>query len=116
MPPATRPDVQGKIYGTEEAVASLIIELTSVQKEKIKGLTELDDQEIGVLTVLNVIGERLDISSLIDFVTNFCQFRVSRFRMGRREMVDIASYTISPTDDRRKFKSMRDLFGGMGGR
>jgi hypothetical protein len=102
-----------KIMGTEEAVARLIQELIRVSEDKSKVLSDLNDEEVGVLSLLSTIGEKLKIDAITKFCINFAQYRVSRFRLGRREMVNIASFTSAFPEERRKVRSLRDLFSGM---
>ena len=102
-----------KVYGTEEAIAQLITQLMDVEKNKVKMLSDIDDLEIGALTVLSCIGEKLKLKSLTAFVDNFCRLRISRYRLGRREAVRIASYSTAEAGERKRAKSIRDLFAGI---
>lgn len=106
-------DKEPKVLGTEEAIARLIVELMKTEKGKVKVLSDLDDIEIGVLSLLSTIGENMKIRVIKDFCSNFCKYRVSRFRLGRKEMVDIASFTGEATADRRKRRNIKDLFAGL---
>lgn len=102
-----------RVMGTEEANAITIQELMDSKDLKSKTMSDLNDEEIGVLALLQCIGEELGLDSIKDFNTHFCQFRVSRSRMGRREMKDIVTMAGSVGDDMRRRKSIKDLFGGM---
>lgn len=97
------------ILGTEEAIAGLIQELLATNSPKTE--SDLNDEEIAFLAVLDTIGEKNKIDSLKRFCDNFCLYRVSRYRQGRRELVGIASW--SAEGERRKIKSIKDLFGGI---
>ena len=83
-----------------------------MKSENIKIMTDVDDEEGGVLSLLSTMGEHLKIKPLKEFVKNFCLFRVSRYRLGRREMVNIASYA-GEGPEGRKVKSIKDLFVGI---
>jgi hypothetical protein len=98
-----------KVYGTEEALAKGILELLKSGKTKI--LSDLDDEEILNLSALFTLSETVKCKTIENFCDNFLQLRVSRFRLGRREVVSIASYTQEP--DRKKVKSIKDLFAGI---
>jgi len=103
---------QKQILGTEEATALLIQEL--MRNDNPKVMTDLSDEEVGVLSLLSTIGEDLKIKELKNFCKNFSLYRISRFRLGRREMTDIASWSSGDAYGRKKkVKSVRDLFGGM---
>jgi hypothetical protein len=100
------------ILGTEEAIARLIQELMATNKPKIQ--TDLSDEEIGFMALLSSVGESMKIKAIRDFCLNFCLYRVSRYRQGRRELVDIAGFAgAESTDKRRKIKSVKDLFSGI---
>jgi hypothetical protein len=98
-----------KVYGTEEALAKGILDLLKSDKSKI--LSDLDDEEILNLSLLYTWAEVIDCSALKKFCDNFLQLRISRFRLGRREIVGIASYSGEP--ERKKIKSIKDLFAGI---
>jgi hypothetical protein len=98
-----------KVYGTEEALAKGILELLKSGKTKI--LSDLDDEEILNLSLLYTWAEEIKCNTLKKFCDNFLLLRVSRFRLGRREIVGIASYSGEP--DRKKVKSIKDLFAGI---
>jgi hypothetical protein len=97
-----------KVYGTEEALAKGILELLKETKTKI--LSDLDDEEILNLSLLYTWADEINCKALKNFCDTFLQLRVSRFRLGRREIVGIASFAGEP--DRKKVKSIKDLFAG----
>jgi len=111
---STRPDQQ-RVIGQEEAMAIGIQELLETRDNKIKTLSDLDDVEIGTLALLSVIGKSMKIKEIVNFVEEFCQFRVSRYRLGRREVKDVVTYGGTGGEDSRRKKSIKDLFGGMRG-
>ena len=98
-----------KVYGTEEALAKGILDLLKSTNKKI--LSDLDDEEILNLSLLYSWAEQIKCNALTKFCDNFLQLRISRFRLGRREIVNIASFSGDP--DRKKVKSIKDLFSGM---
>lgn len=99
--------------GTEEAMAAAIVEMLNTDEFKTKTLSDLDDEEIGFMALLETIGEKLKLKEISDFVDNFCQFRVSRFRLGRREMSHIVSAAGMSWEDRTRRRGMKDLFSGL---
>jgi len=101
------------VFGTEEAVARLIIELMKSEKKRIKLLTDLSDEEIMVLSLLSTIGEKLKLNVLNKFCSNFCLYRVSKARAGRKEFVNIATYTTGEMTETKRRKGIKDLFGGL---
>ena len=101
-----------RIIGSEEAIAKAIIEMMKVEKEKVKTLSDLNDEEIGIMSLLETIGDTLNIKEIKKFVMNFCQYRVSRDRLGRREMGSIVAFAGFREEGTRKRLSLRSLFGG----
>jgi len=100
-----------RIMGTEEAIGLLIQKL--LKPDNLKLITDLDDEEVNVMTLLQTIGDVLKIDALQSFCENFEQFRVSRWRMGRRELVDIASFYTGGFEQPRRVRSLKDLFVGV---
>jgi hypothetical protein len=103
-----------KILGWEEAIAKILSEVTTMKKDKTKTMSDLDDHEVGTLALLETMGNDLKVKEINHFVDNFCQFRVSRFRLGRRELGGIITFA-GLGEERRggRFKSIKDLFAGL---
>jgi hypothetical protein len=98
-----------KVYGTEEALAQGILDLLKTNRTKI--FSDLDDEEILNISLLYTWADICKSKAITKFCDNFLQLRVSRFRLGRREIVSVASNSGEP--DRRKVKSIKDLFAGI---
>jgi len=95
--------------GQEEALAKSLLELT--QPEKIELFSDLNDEEIIALSALLTWGKELKIKVLKTFVQQFLRLRVSRYRLGRREIaltVGMAGGSVGV-----KPKSVKDLFAGL---
>lgn len=107
-----RPDT-ARPMGTEEAMASAIVEMLETNEHKTKTLSDLDDEEIGYMALLETIGNKLKVNEIQFFVDNFCQFRVSRGRLGRREMCNIVAVAGGSYEDRMRKKGIKDLFSGI---
>lgn len=112
QPPGQRPDTQ-RILGQEEAMAQALLELMEIQGEKVKSMSDLNDEEVGVLSLLQTMYERIKVTEIGNFVDFYCKFKVSRARMGRREIINAISFGGVQMDDRRKRGSIKDLFAGM---
>jgi hypothetical protein len=105
-----RPD-EHRVIGTEEAMAQGIVEMLD-KDNKIKTLTDLNDEEINALTLLDTLGERFKIKELANFVHNFSLYRIARERMGRREIGGMVTFAGSVQQERGR-RSIRDLFAGL---
>lgn len=97
-----------KVLGFEEQIAS---SLSDISPKDIKQRSDLDDEEILNLSVIYLWGEVTGCKTLQKFADNFLKLRVSRFRLGRREIVALGSSAAEP--ERRRFKTIRDLFSGI---
>lgn len=97
-----------KVLGFEEQMAK---NLEIIAPKDIKQRSDLDDEEILNLSLIYTWGDVTNCEILKKFADNFLKLRVSRFRLGRREIVAIASYTAEP--ERKKLRTIRDLFIGM---
>jgi hypothetical protein len=107
--PATPTSPTEKAYGQEEAVAKGILDLLKTEKKKI--FSDLDDNEILNLSLLFSWGEQIDSKVIKNICNNFLELRVSKFRLGRREIINVASYTGEP--ERKRVKTLKDLFTGI---
>jgi hypothetical protein len=96
-----------KILGLDEQIAK---NLEIIAPKEVKERSDIDDEEIMGLSVIYLWGDMLKIPALIDFADNFCKLRVSKWRLGRREMVSIASTVNEP--NQKKMRSLKDLFMG----
>jgi len=97
------------VMGEEEARAQSLLDLLEPEKAQLK--SDLDDEEIHYLAMLRTWAKELDIKTLDDFCNNFMELRVSRNRMGRREIV----FALSLVGERIRggVKSIKDLFSGL---
>ena len=98
-----------KAYGQEEAVAKGILDLLKTEKKKL--FSDIDDEHILNLSLLFSWGEMIKCDAIQKICNNFLELRVSRFRLGRREIISVASFAGEP--ERKKVKSIKDLFSGM---
>ena len=102
-----RPD---KIEDESIANARLIMSLIPEEKERPKVLSDLEDDEIYALTVLYAWHNTTKDKILKSFADNFLMLRRSRFRLGIREMVLLASLVAGgqiPAKSTRDFLKMR---------
>jgi len=83
-----RPD---RLEDESIANARLIMSLIPTEPDKPKILSDLDDEEIYALTVLYSWAEKVKSNLMKTFADNFLQLRRSRYRLGIRELVLLAS-------------------------
>ena len=102
--------VKDRPIGSEEALARTLLELTD--PKKFEFFSELDDEEILVLSALKTWGDKTGFKVINDFCDYFLKHRVSRYRQGRREIalaVGLASGGIPA----RTPKSLRTILSGL---
>lgn len=105
---------EDRILGQEEALAKLILELIHTGDKNIKMMTDLNEHEVAPLAAMETLAGTCKVNVLKTFASNFCKYRVSRFRLGRSELVRVANAGNEGTDIRKKRGSIKDLFSGMG--
>jgi len=81
----------GIVPSTEEALGQAVQNLTEVDEEKIKLLSDVELWEINQLALMFTIAERYDMDWLRTYVRNVLKLRVSARRLGRREIVRMIS-------------------------
>jgi len=88
VPTEERTGIEEEVLSMEEALAKISMLLT--REQKIKLLTELDDQEIRLIASTLSIAERFKLDFVKKFLHNFMLLRVSLRRKGRNEIIEIA--------------------------
>jgi|YelNatPaOPRAMG01_1025707.scaffolds.fasta_scaffold37081_7 hypothetical protein len=97
-----------KVLGFEE---QLSIALKDISPKDIKKQSDLDDEEIVGLSVIYLWAETTKIKTLKTFADDFLALRISRHRMGRREIVSLGYGAAEP--ERKRLRSLRELFMGI---
>jgi hypothetical protein len=77
----------GIVPSTEEALGQAVANLTEIDEEKIKLLSDVGLWEVNQLALMLTIAERYDMDWLKTYVKNVLKLRVSARRLGRREIV-----------------------------
>jgi hypothetical protein len=97
-----------KILGFEE---QLSLALKDISPKELKKQSDLNDEEIISLSVIYLWAEITKIKALKNFADNFLALRISRHRMGRREIISLGYGATEP--ERRRLRSLRELFLGI---
>jgi len=110
----SKADLSQEIFGMDEAIARISLELSRVDlfdEDKAKVFSDLFVDEIphvaGYYTIANAFG--LDVFK--NFIISFLQLRVSKDRLGRRELVGIAT-GVSEAKEKVK-QGIQSLFAGL---
>jgi hypothetical protein len=102
-----------KVVGTEEAVARIGMEFLSPDKENVPLLTDLTPKEIFILTALKALADFYDSKIIDKFILTFMKLRVSRYRIGRKELILFATGLKELEEEKRKGKQLSSLFAGL---
>ncbi len=104
---------EGDIFGLEEALARINIELLNPTGNKIYTVSDITAKEVFPIAYLLTLGKRLNTNIIHKWVENFLLLRVSRFRLGRREFVFISGGLREVSERRGGGKAgLKDLFSG----
>lgn len=76
--------VRERPVGSEEALAKTLLEF--LNPKAIEYYTELDDEEILMISALKTWAKETKLKILDEFATHFLKLRVSKHRQGRREI------------------------------
>jgi len=101
------------VVGPEEAIARIGLELLYADDEQLKSLSDLTPKEVFYLTALTNIAEFYDSDVMKNFITNFLKFRMSRMRLGRKEMLIFATGLREATEEAKRGRGMTSLISGL---
>jgi len=101
---------ESEVLGKDEAFGKIVIELLKTKERRV--LSDIVDEEIKILTGLDIVAEKLDSELLRGVEDTFLDLRVSRNRIGRQELMTIALASRMETMGPRK-ASVDKLFAGL---
>lgn len=87
MPASPNPEAE-EVYGKEEAHAKILLNLLKTEHTKL--LSDIEHDDIPILTGVGIISDIIDSDIIRDAREEWLQFQVSRGRAGRQEMVTVA--------------------------
>lgn len=102
-----------KVVGTEEAVARIGMEFLSPEKENMPMLTDLTPKEIFILSGLSSLADFYNSVIMKRFILLFMKLRVSRYRIGRKELILFATGLKELEEEKRKGKQLGSLIAGL---
>jgi len=104
---------ESEVFGTEEALARISMELLNPQDQKLLTVTDVTPEEIFGLSTLMEYAKKFKSTIIKDWVRNFLLMRISRFRLGRREFLLLGTGMKESMEERRRGKKVTDLFAGL---
>jgi len=105
-------ETEGEVFGPEEALAKISLELQRPEEEKLLTSSDLTPEEIFILTGSYTLADILKSKLIKNALDRFLLLRISRFRLGRKEMIMLSTGIREGTESRRKGK-LQDLFAGL---
>lgn len=112
MPEVRKEAPTPEVFGPEEATAKILTEMLNPQGDKIYTVSDVTAEEIFGLTALKMYGKTFKSKIVDDWIKHFLLLRISRFRLGRREFVVMATGIREIAEEKRKRKPS-DLFAGL---
>jgi len=100
------------VFGVEEALASISLELIEPVDDKLYTLTDLTPQEIFLLSRLLMLANRFKSKMVIDWIRNFMLLRISLLRKGRQEILVLGTGLRQAGEEKRASLSLKSLLRG----
>lgn len=104
---------ESEVYGTEEALARISMELLNPEKNKLLTVTDVTPIEIFGLPILMSLAKIYGSDIVMAWVRRFLLLRVSRLRAGRTEFTIILSGMREFAELKKKGK-ISDIYSGLG--
>jgi len=107
-----RVEPESDVFGKEEALAKISMELLKTQKYK-KILSDLSIDEINALVTLKTIAKIINSDLIENIIDEFLELRVSKDRLGRREILSFALSFGLEGEVRGRSRGIGSLFSGL---
>jgi hypothetical protein len=104
---------ESEVFGTEEALAKISMELLSPVEKKLFTVTDVTPSEIFGIPTLLAFAKKFKSDIMETWVEDFLLLRISRLRAGRQEFVIVLSGIRDFSEMKKKGKAS-DLFAGLG--
>jgi len=102
-----------EVFGTEEALAKIAMEMLKPEGEKLFTVTDVTAQEIFGLSAMLRYAKIFKSKLIEEWVKDFLLLRISRFRLGRREFIILGTGIKEVAEERRKKGKLSDLYAGL---
>jgi hypothetical protein len=103
---------ESEMFGTEEALAKISMELLDPAGEKLYTVTDVTPVEIFSIPSMLAMANMFNSDLARDWIKTFLQLRISRLRAGRTEFVIVLS-GIREFSELKKKGKVGDLFAGL---
>lgn len=105
MPEAT-------VFGMEEALAKISTSLMEAGDDSLFSITDITPDEVFGLSFLLSLADKTDSKLIPEWVRIFCKLRMSRLRLGRKEMLMLGIGTREHGEKKGR-SNVTDLFSGL---
>jgi hypothetical protein len=102
-----------EVFGTEEALARIVMEMLRPEGSKLLTVTDVTAREIFGLSTIRRYADIFKSKVIDDWVRDFLLLRISRFRMGRREFILLGTGMREIAEEKRKKVKLQDLYAGL---
>lgn len=101
---------ESQIFGIDEAIAKISTQLMTPTKNNIYTISDVTPEEIFGIALILEMGDKFNSKIIKKWVDNFLMLRVSRLRLGRKELMMIGT-GMRQQEERKKGTS--NLFAGL---
>jgi hypothetical protein len=108
-----REPTEATVFGTEEALAKISLELLDPSGEKLFTVSDITAEEIFGLNTALAFAKLFKSKLIDDVIRKFLLLRVSRFRVGRKEFILLATGIKEASEERRRRGKITDVFAGL---
>ncbi|MFQ6119454.1 MAG: hypothetical protein ACE5KE_06165 [Methanosarcinales archaeon] len=103
-----------RVYGTEEALAQIFLELLNPSEDNIHTISDITPEEVFGLSVISSYATLFNSKILKSWMIDFLKLRISRLRIGRKELVLLGSGIREYLEGKQKGKlKFSELFAGL---
>jgi hypothetical protein len=103
---------EAQVFGIDEALAKISTQLMTPTKQNIYTISDITPEEVFGTSVLLSIAKKFKSSMVDEWVDNFLLLRVSRLRLGRKELIVLGA-GLRVESEMKKKGTPQDLFAGM---
>lgn len=100
------------VFGIDEQIAKSIQTLEAPQDERLQAQSDITPSEVFGLNIIKRFGEIFNSNVIDSWIKDHLLFRISMFRMGRKEIIVMTTGLREATEKRGKGK-ITDLFAGL---
>jgi len=98
------------VFGTEEALARISLELLEPDDRKLYTVTDVTPKEVFIIPLMKTISEIYGSKMVNEFIEKFLLLRISKLRAGRTEFVIITSGIREFAEIKKKGGKLGDIF------